>query len=264
MNGNRHCNAYLQNAWNKYGESNFKFEIIELCTEDKLLKREQIWLDKTKCYDKNIGYNLSKSATKIILNQEQLKQRNQKIAITQIGENNSSAKYTEDKILHVINDMMNPNLSWDEIATRNQIDCGTISAIMSGHNWSYLTKELTFPLRRTVCKLSEGDVLQIIDLLLNGKSDLEISSMFSVTKQTISDIRKKKTWKHLTENIDFTIINNSKRKGGIQLRLPDETVKMIKKDIANGYRNKDISVKYDVNISVVSSIKNNRLYKHVV
>lgn len=29
LNNNRHVNVHLQNAWNKYGENNFEFVIIE-------------------------------------------------------------------------------------------------------------------------------------------------------------------------------------------------------------------------------------------
>jgi group I intron endonuclease len=55
--GNRHPNHYLQNAWNKYGQSNFEFIIIEFCLIEELLIREQYWLDNFKCYDAKIGYN---------------------------------------------------------------------------------------------------------------------------------------------------------------------------------------------------------------
>lgn len=59
--GNRHKNSYLQNAWNKYGEIAFEFIILEYC-EYWLVQKEQKWLDKTKCYERHIGYNLSPSA----------------------------------------------------------------------------------------------------------------------------------------------------------------------------------------------------------
>ena len=42
---NKHENLYLQRAWNKYGEENFKFEVIEECEEEKLTEREQYWID---------------------------------------------------------------------------------------------------------------------------------------------------------------------------------------------------------------------------
>ena len=32
LKNNKHYNQYLQNAWNKYKQDNFKFEILELIT----------------------------------------------------------------------------------------------------------------------------------------------------------------------------------------------------------------------------------------
>ena len=45
---NRHTNQHLQNSWNKYGENNFEFSIIELCQPDKCLDREQYYIDTLK------------------------------------------------------------------------------------------------------------------------------------------------------------------------------------------------------------------------
>ncbi len=60
---NNHKNPHLQSAWNKYGEEKFKFKIIEYVDkQENLLSREQYWLDFTKCYDREIGYNCSKIA----------------------------------------------------------------------------------------------------------------------------------------------------------------------------------------------------------
>jgi group I intron endonuclease len=38
----------LQNAWNKYGEEAFTFTILELCSRNALIEREQHWLDTAK------------------------------------------------------------------------------------------------------------------------------------------------------------------------------------------------------------------------
>lgn len=54
---NKHINPHLQNAYNLYGENNFEWKILEICDVDKLLDVEQYWMDKTKCYDRNIGFN---------------------------------------------------------------------------------------------------------------------------------------------------------------------------------------------------------------
>lgn len=58
LKGNYHINQHLQNAWNKYGKDKFKFEIVEKnISRDKLLEREQWWLNYTKCYLRKYGYN---------------------------------------------------------------------------------------------------------------------------------------------------------------------------------------------------------------
>lgn len=59
---NKHHSRHLQSAWNKYGETNFEFKILEYCEKDNLLKREQFWLDETKCYDREFGYNCNPNA----------------------------------------------------------------------------------------------------------------------------------------------------------------------------------------------------------
>lgn len=48
LNNNRHCNRHLQFAWNKYSNENFLFEILEECTMDDLLDKEQNYIDSLK------------------------------------------------------------------------------------------------------------------------------------------------------------------------------------------------------------------------
>jgi len=63
LRNNYHCNSHLQNAWNKYGESSFKFKVIKLVNDkDLLLEREQFYIDSLDCCNRNIGYNLNTNA----------------------------------------------------------------------------------------------------------------------------------------------------------------------------------------------------------
>lgn len=48
LNKNRHHSRHLQASWNKHGADAFVFEIIELCEADRLLAREQFWIDSAK------------------------------------------------------------------------------------------------------------------------------------------------------------------------------------------------------------------------
>lgn len=42
---NKHENLHLQNSWNKYGENNFDYAILEKCNECEQFEREQFYID---------------------------------------------------------------------------------------------------------------------------------------------------------------------------------------------------------------------------
>lgn len=52
-----HNSKHLQAAWNMYGEDAFEFIVLQECQKHELLKYEQIWLDWTKSFCTEIGYN---------------------------------------------------------------------------------------------------------------------------------------------------------------------------------------------------------------
>ena len=57
---NKHNNKHLQNAWNKYGEDNFEFIVLEEVKDKSALRiREQYWLNKYQAFNASIGYNIS-------------------------------------------------------------------------------------------------------------------------------------------------------------------------------------------------------------
>lgn len=57
LKNKKHDNPHLQHAWDKYGQKNFKFEIVLICSRQDCLYYEQIFLDKY--YDKQINcYNI--------------------------------------------------------------------------------------------------------------------------------------------------------------------------------------------------------------
>lgn len=58
-NGN-HSNNYLQNAWNKYGEENFEFDILEILdlSNDEILKREEYYINILESHINKKGFNI--------------------------------------------------------------------------------------------------------------------------------------------------------------------------------------------------------------
>ena len=59
LKNKRHDNIYLQNSYEKYGEKNFKFEVIEYCSEEELIDRENFYILQYKSNTMSLGYNLA-------------------------------------------------------------------------------------------------------------------------------------------------------------------------------------------------------------
>lgn len=56
---NSHDNNHLQSSFNKFGEVNFRFEIIELCNQLNLVERENYYINYFKSNISEFGYNLA-------------------------------------------------------------------------------------------------------------------------------------------------------------------------------------------------------------
>jgi len=56
----RHDNEYLQRAWTKYGPSEFEWQVVEECSVDQLMVREQYYIDLYWSID--LLFNLARSA----------------------------------------------------------------------------------------------------------------------------------------------------------------------------------------------------------
>lgn len=62
LKAGKHHSKKLQNAWNKYGEAEFEFRIIEIVADSKnIIPREQFWLDATNCAGSD-GFNIRPTA----------------------------------------------------------------------------------------------------------------------------------------------------------------------------------------------------------
>ncbi len=58
-----HYDSHLQAAWNTFGAEAFSFSILELIAKPLLVEREQEWIDRTNCTNREIGFNISKDAS---------------------------------------------------------------------------------------------------------------------------------------------------------------------------------------------------------
>lgn len=70
LRAKKHCNNKLQNAFNKYGEENFFFCVLETCSENVLIEREQFWIDFFDACQQNKGYNLEIKVDRSVIAEE--------------------------------------------------------------------------------------------------------------------------------------------------------------------------------------------------
>lgn len=55
---NKHCNQHLQSAWNKYGENNFTFDVLDESEIEILPSLEHWWCNMLNVHDRKFGYNV--------------------------------------------------------------------------------------------------------------------------------------------------------------------------------------------------------------
>lgn len=60
LRNNRNNSLLLQRAWNKYGQENFIFVVLEYT--DWLVERERFWIKELKTCDPKFGYNILEAA----------------------------------------------------------------------------------------------------------------------------------------------------------------------------------------------------------
>lgn len=56
---NKHHNRHLQSAYNKYGRTNFIYEILEECEERFLKSAENYWCNMLDIHNDKYGYNIA-------------------------------------------------------------------------------------------------------------------------------------------------------------------------------------------------------------
>lgn len=127
---NIHHSLHLQRAWNKYGEENFIFEIIEVLHNIELkdqFAKEQEYIDYYNACDYEYGYNVQKNA--------------QGCGNSGLTANRSKLTYeqVEEIKIRVISNGENP----DKITSEYNVSTDTIRRILNGDTYKEVRPDLT-------------------------------------------------------------------------------------------------------------------------
>lgn len=115
----KHPNQHLQRAWNKYGEENFNFEIIDYCSRDQILNKEQYYIDTL-----NPSYNICKKAystlgrtaseeTKLKMRESQLGRKHKEESKLKVGLAHKGRKHSKEFGLNISNRQKKRILQYD-------------------------------------------------------------------------------------------------------------------------------------------------------
>jgi group I intron endonuclease len=222
---NKHANAFLQNAWNKYKEEDFEFGILEECAEGLLIEREQYWMDFYKSYDRNKGYNLRPKAASMIgfHHSEESKKKMSELKIGCIpwnkdkkglykcseetkrkigkkGESNSFSKLKLEEVKSMREEYNNTVVTLQQIAEKYNIALTTTSAIINNKSW----KDPNYALQSNICKSERRSqaklTLQIAEEIRREYKTGEISQedlakKYGVARACIQAVLNYRTWK---------------------------------------------------------------------
>jgi group I intron endonuclease len=191
-----HHSKYLQRAWEKYGEENFLFEIMELCdpTRELLLEREQHHIDALKpVYNvlpvagSPLGTTVSDETRAKISEAARsiTPETREKMAAAKRGATASHETRERMSQAHM-GRSKNPTSIQKTIAVRNERRLEKLSKI------EIKTNLIKNDVRHQLRTLTEDQVRIIRS---STETDLTLSKAYSCSPTTISRIRKRITYK---------------------------------------------------------------------
>jgi len=157
LRNNRHENNYLQQAWNKYGEESFEFLILEEVNDENRIQREIHYLNETKCYERDIGYNFDKNPIdksgknnpfygkkhseeiKSVMKKNALNRteehKNNILKNISKGESHKDAKLNWEMVLNIREEYANELNTFRGLAKKFNVSKSTIQAIIENKTW---------------------------------------------------------------------------------------------------------------------------------
>lgn len=220
---NKHKNIHLQRAFNRDCEINFRIELLEECSKEKLIEREDFWCKKLNTHNDKFGYNLLGTGEKGLI--EHSEETKQKMSNLKLG-----YKCSKEHCKNI-------GLAKKDIP------------LSEGHKEKLRVKTYEAN-RKGIKKLNEEKVKEIVSLINQGIKTSIIAKQFNVDRHIISKIKYNKMWSF----IDKGKIKQNKS------RLSIQQIQEVREKAKNKIKYKDISNEYNIPFSMISKIKNNLKY----
>jgi len=267
----KHHSGHLQNSYNLYGVEKFKYEIIENCPEDILIKREQYYIDLYETTNPDKGYNECPTAgsRKGIKNTpEAIEKQRQSMMGKFVGEKSPTSKLTWDETYKIRKEYSLGNYTQKQLSEKYNISCSQIRDIINNVSWkkddidiidvkkiksnNYSKHQLGE--NNSTSKLTWEEVREIRKLWLSGEyTHQQISEKFNVKRENIGQILRNKSWKDV--NYIVTNINHNKKLNEMQIKEIREKWK------TGNYLQKQLADEYDTSRGNIRDIIQNKNWK---
>jgi group I intron endonuclease len=243
LEGGKHHSRYFQNAWNKYGDQSFQFEILEKVeNKEDLIAREQHYLDFYQSYEQSKGYNICLIAGSSLgvrfsnevkkklsdiqkeighkgennefygkIHSEESKKKMSENHWDCGGENNVNAKLTWEIVGEIRKIYYEKNISKKQLAREYNVTDRVIRLVIENKTWkdeSYVYAEKKFVQggeNVSWAKLTWDKVREIRKKYLEGGTSYKkLAIEYSVSKATIQAVVQNINW--YDENYNFETI----------------------------------------------------------
>lgn len=180
LNHNRNHNNHFQNAWNKYGENSFIFEIIHECNEQYIDDLEIYYIYHYDSYNSNYGYNYTLGGEGGKLTEEYKNKMREKCKF----KNASLNEHEVRKIKLLLYCLMDRQ----EIADIFNIDVSTVKSIAEVRNYYYVAEELNDSIKGLKRKLLDDRNDKVFELYDKGYRIVDIVEEMKLSKSCVEHI----------------------------------------------------------------------------
>lgn len=212
LRNNSHFNPKLQNTFNKYGEENFEFVILEKCNKEELDDKEIEYISRYNTT--NNGYNICEGGEGS-LGRTLSEETKQKISNANTGRKQDEvAKKRKSEAIKELwktaeyrkkmKQRPKPK-PWNKGRRLTEEEKKHLSEKLKGRRITEEHKKKLHELykgeKSLTAKLTEQQVIEIRLRFLKGERQCDIKKDYQVSAQTIYDIVRNRRWRHIPNTI---------------------------------------------------------------
>jgi group I intron endonuclease len=184
-----HYNGYLQNVFNKYGDFDFEFSVIEECDYD-IMEREIYYIDLYQCMSDGYNMTVGGDGVKGYVISKEMRMRTGEINRIL----NTGRKIPEETKLNMSNSAKGLIKSDEHRKHLSESLTGKIVSDVTRKKIS----DINAGSKSKFAILNEEKVYQIRLMLFQGIPTKEIAQKYCVGYSTIYSIKNNHTWKNVT------------------------------------------------------------------